>query len=510
MKKLFAVIMAAAMIASVFVFTANAAENEWEVYASVGNYKESYETESDMPKIPGLRYTENGVQMYSASITELKAMGLNGWGGLQLKEKVDLSNGFTMTAVIDKYTEEAVDKWIAFCLWTEPKATPGDATHGKGWFSLCRPSGDRIELQSFVDTPATCKLIGNYIDTNIYEQEALVFEVKKVDGKLAIFINGVDMNAPEAFDRFENNEAYVSIVLHQGRQEEVACTITEVNGVKPTGTESQEPFVPSDAKPRVEGPEVEAGKPCWLYTAESVKDGKPGTGMTSIVNDDGSLHVTITGDNQVLLNPRIKEYIYQASDFPVWACKFKGLDDIYDSAGLWYCAGEVTAAQNDSMTSFSWYEAEEAGDGWMVVTVDLDGAARWEGEINSFRLDIDATTEHGGEEFDLAWIGFFRSEEEAYAYAGVKQTTDTTTNEDTSTPSGDTTDNVTTPSDDTTKADDTTDAKTDAPTTKTPETTTNSGSQGGLNTGVIIAIVVAAVVAIAAVVAVVVLKKKKK
>ena len=232
--------------------------------------------------------------------------------------------------------------------------------------------------------------------------------------------------------------------------------------------------------------------------------------MTSIVNDDGSLHVTITGDNQVLLNPRIKEYIYQASDFPVWACKFKGLDDIYDSAGLWYCAGEVTAAQNDSMTSFSWYEAEEVGDGWMVVTVDLDGAARWEGEINSFRLDIDATTEHGGEEFDLAWIGFFRSEEEAYAYAGVKQTTDTTTNEDTSTPSGDTTDNVTTPSDDTTKADDTTEAKTDAPTTKAPETTTNSGSQGGPNTGVIIAIVVAAVVAIAAVVAVVVLKKKKK
>jgi hypothetical protein len=89
----------------------------------------------------------------------------------------------------------------------------------------------------------------------------------------------------------------------------------------------------------------------------------------------------------------------------------------------------------------------------------------------------------------------------------VDDTTAETTKEDT-TKADDTTAEQT--KEDTTKADDTTEAKTDAPTTKAPETTTNSGSQGGPNTGVIIAIVVAAVVVIAAVVAVVVLKKKKK
>lgn len=509
MKKLFAVILAAAMVASMLVFTANAADNEWEVYASVGKYKDQYDEESDMPKIPGLRYTDAGVQMYSASAQELDAMATNGWGGLQLKEKVNLSEGFSMTAVIDKYTEEAVDKWIAFCIWTDPKATPGDATHGKGWFSLCRPGATDIELQSFIDTPATCKLIGNRIPTNIFEGEALVLEVKKVDGKLGIYINDVDMNASEAFDRFENNEAYVSIVLHQGNREEVACTITEVNGVKPTGSEAQDPFVPSDAQPRVEGPEVAANQPCWLYTAEDVKDGKPGTGMTSIVNDDGSLHITVTGDNQVLLNPTVKKYIYNAEEFPVWACKFKGLDDIYDSAGLWYCAGDVYAAQNDSMTSFSWYDADEVGDGWSVVAVDLDGAPRWEGAINSFRLDIDATMDNGGEEFDLAWIGFFRSEEEAYAYAGVTKS-ETTTEEateadtkgdETTEPAGDETTADT-------KADDTT---AEAVTTSEPATTdkTAETGKGGLPVGAIIGII-CGVVVIAVVVVIVVVSKKKK
>ncbi len=512
MKKLFAVIMAAAMIASVFVFTANGAENEWEVYASAGKYKDHYDEESDMPKEPGLRYTENGVQMYSATTDELDAMGANAWGGLQLKEKVNLSEGFTMTAVLDKYTDKAVDKWIAFCIWTEPKATPGDAEHGKGWFSLCRPGDTYVELQSFIDTPANVKAIGQRTDTNIYEGEALVLDVRKVDGKLSIFINDVDMNASEVFDKFENNEAYVSIALHQGNHDEISVTVTDVNGVKPTGTDSKEPFIPSDAKPRVEGPEVEANKPCWLYTSEDVKDGKPGSGMTSIVNDDGSIHCTVTGDNQVLMTESVKDYIYDAEQFPVWACKFKGLDEIYDSAGLWYCAGDVFAAQNDSMTTISWYDAEELGDGWMVLAVDLTGENRWEGAINSFRLDIDATQDNGGEEFDIAWIGFFRSEEEAYTYAGLKKT-ETTAEEDVTTEADvQTTDDETKANDDT-QANDTAEPTTTTAsdvTTKEPATTGNTDSTGGLPTAAIIGIICGVVVIAVVVVIIIVTTKKKK
>ena len=86
---------------------------------------------------------------------------------------------------------------------------------------------------------------------------------------------------------------------------------------------------------------------------------------------------------------------------------------------------------------------------------------------------------------------------------------DTTTEEQTTeavTTEADTTNAVTEP-DDTTAAQ-TTDKPDD--TTKTPETTSGSGSQGGLNTGVIIGIIIAAVVVVAAVVAAIVLSKKKK
>ena len=47
MKKIFAAIMAVAMIATMFVFTASAADNEWAVYASANAYKEEYDEDDE-------------------------------------------------------------------------------------------------------------------------------------------------------------------------------------------------------------------------------------------------------------------------------------------------------------------------------------------------------------------------------------------------------------------------------------------------------------------------------
>ena len=516
MKKIFAVIMAVAMIASVFVFTANAAENEWEVYASVGSYKDEYEKESKMPAVPGLRYTEAGVQVYTASTEQLEAMGTNAWCGLQLKEKVNLKNGFTMTAVIDKYTDNtATDKWIAFVIWTDPKGTPGDTDYGTGWFCLARPNPTNVTCQSFVDTPVNLKTAPN-LETNIYEQEALVLDVRNEVGKLNIYVNDQPMNATGFDKNFENNEAYISIVGHQGNRDEIAITITDVNGVKPTGTESQAPFIPTDIEIPVEGPEVEPGQPCWIWNSESVEDGNPGQSMTSITNDDGSLHITFDDKNAPLLSKSTGKYLYKAEDFPIFAVMFKDLDDIGNGSGsLWYCAGDVYAAQNDSQTGLNWADCDYAEeDGWRILTIDLSGETTWEGNIHGFRLDIAPDTSLADETADIMWVAFFRTEKDAYTYAGLgdyytktyekPEETEPETEAKTDAPQTDA------PQTDAPQTDaPQTDASNPGTTDKAPETSGNTSS-GGANTGMIIGIVIAAVVAVAAIVAAIVLKKKKK
>ncbi len=516
MKKITAFIMIAALITASFVITAAAAENEWDVYASFGAYKDEseYESENDRPKEPGLRYTENGVQMYSATHDQLEAMSVNAYGGLQLKEKVDLTDGFSMTAVIDKYTDNAsTDKWIAFCIWTKPKATPGNTSNGEGWLCLCRPTATNVKIQSFVNfSSLTAEPI---VDTNIYEGDALVLDVKKVDGKLKIFVNDQDMKAESALNKLDNNEAYISVVLHQGNRDELAVTITDVNGVKPTGTESKEPFVSSDAKPRVEGPAVEKNNPCWLFTSEDVKKGKPGSGMESTVNDDGSLHITFTGDNYSQLDLKVKNYLYDAQEFPVWAIKYTELDNIISYSSLFYCAGEVLAAQDDSVTTIEWANSDyEDEDGWKILVLDLSEENTWKGNINSFRFDITSAADIAGAEFDLAWIGFFRSEEEAYRYAGFGDLYDryynttaaeTTEAEDTAETTAEETkpdDTTAYPGGDIPEAENTTDGG--------AVTTTGTQSKGGLPTGAMIGIIIGAVVAVAAVIAAAVLIKKKK
>ena len=420
MKKLLCVIIAVIMTAASFTVMTDAAnENEWEVYASVSKYKDEYESEDDMPKTPGMRYTENGVQVYTASHEQLKAMNANAWGGLQLKDKVKLTDGFTMSVVIDKYTEKADDKWIAFCLWTQPKATPGDTKHGKGWFVLCRPNGANMTLLSFIDEPTNLKMQGT-ISLDIYSGEVLVLDVRKEDSKMKVYLNDQDMKCDEVFDYFEDGEAYVSVVFHQANRDEIAATVVDVNGVKPTGTESQAPFVPESAKPREPGPDVPKNEPCYLWNADRVKKGNPGNGLSSTVNDDGSLHITFTNDNASQINPSVKD-MYDAEEFPVWAIKFKNLDTLVDVSSLWYAAGDVFGAKDGLAVYISWADCDyESDDGWAILTYNLDGEPEWEGTINSFRLDL--TTYKDFEEtdtFDIDWIGFFRSEKEAYAYAGM-------------------------------------------------------------------------------------------
>ena len=517
MKKIFASIMAVAMIATMFVFTASAADNEWAVYASANAYKEEYDEDDTLPRVPGLRYVDNGVQMYTATEQQLKDMGSNAWGTIQTKEKVSYKNGLSMTVLADEFTDGAADKWISFTIWDSQKVNQGAAGYGCGWLCLIRPNAGGCDLQSFMCTPTVAmqQLILTNDNTNIYDGEALTLEIKPEDGKFNVYVNGVDMKA-SAFTQFmENDEAYIGVTGHQGVREQIVLTVTDFNGVKPTGTDAQEPYLPEDLQPipdKEHTPAVPEGQPCWTWTSERVKNNKPGEDMTSIVNDDGSLKITFT-ENAPMLNGTIKTGTYDSAEFPIWAILYKDLDEIAGGASLWYCAGDVWAAQNDSHLSFDWSEGDydmDNDDGWRLICVDLSDELTWEGDIHSYRLDIAGDGSLAEQTADIKWIGFFRNEKDAYNYADMGAYYE----KEYGTPDSTSESAPATQPDDTTKADDTqtTTEEEGKTTTAEPAATTNKPAEQGKksNTGMIIGIVAGVVVVAAAAACGIILSKKKK
>jgi hypothetical protein len=357
-------------------------------------------------------------------------------------------------------------------------------------------------------------------DVNIYEGEAITLEIIPEDGTYNVYVNGIDMNAGKFVQYMEKNEAYIGLTGYQGVSEQIVFTVTEFNDSKPTGTDASDPYIPDDFKPRPtkeETPATPEGEPCWLWNADRVKDGKPGYGMSSNVNDDGSLHITF--DNSAPeMGCNINTGSYEASEFPVWAILYKGLDEIGGSASLFYFSGDVIAPQSDSLIGFDWMSGDydEGNDtGWRILCIDLTEEMTWKGLINGFNIQISGAGTLDEQEADIMWIGFFRSEKEAYIYANMGAYYDshhnnTTTNVD------DTTalvDDTTALADDTTAAsgDNTVDDGTQAaPGTAGITTDGSSTGEKKSNTGAIIGIVVAAVVVVAAIVCGIVLSKKKK
>ena len=114
---------------------------------------------------------------------------------------------------------------------------------------------------------------------------------------------------------------------------------------------------------------------------------------------------------------------YSADDYPIWAILFKNIDEIADSGVLYFFAGEVKAPQEGSMCGVNWLEGdydEDNDTGWRILTIDLSQSSMWNGIINGYRLTIGDRNDLNGQSADIKWIGNFKTVEEAYTYAGMK------------------------------------------------------------------------------------------
>ena len=91
MKKYLAVILALAMMISLFVVSTvsvNAlGEGEWNVFARRGAYEDK--DEEERISIPGYEYTDDGLHMIPPKFSDTD----RAWGIIQTKDQVDLRQG---------------------------------------------------------------------------------------------------------------------------------------------------------------------------------------------------------------------------------------------------------------------------------------------------------------------------------------------------------------------------------------------------------------------------------
>ena len=527
MKKILAIAIALVMVISVMPLTASADDGQvsWSVCNSAqAIYEPDKMDEDDFDYVPGYKYTADGLQFFTAEDDQLKAMGITARGSLQTTETYDLTKGFTMTATMQKYDEANADKWISFSIYNYRGPSQGGNSWGYGWCCLIRPNATGIDIQSFISDAANgFQHLGSVAAAvNVYNGEELSFDLVYEDNAFSIVI--CDQVVPLDSDRFsacfEDNMGYIGMTLHNGTSMQAIATVTEFNGVKPQGTDSAEPAIPEgleEAAEKGDTPYPEAGLPCYLWTpAEEINDdGDAGSFLTGVLNDDGTATMTI-GNGAAQLNEKIEsKYWYGAEDYPVFAIKFKDLDEVAGGVNLWFCAGEVLSAREDSYIMANWADCDDdindEENGWSILTFDLSYETTWEERINGFRLDFTGDNSFNGAEFQLAWCGFFASEEDAYNYAEMGDTwdayygdsddDDATTEAPADTNEGDATTEA--PAGDETGAGD---ATTAAPSGDETDKT-DDDAKGGVGAWLWIVIGVA-VVAVVAVVIVVIKKKK--
>lgn len=513
MKKILSVILTAAILFTALTVFSTAADTEfWSVYAKA----DTYDDPDNPPHIPGYKYTDMGIQLYT--VENLDALGWTCYGTLQTTEPQDYTKGITMTVTADEFEDNAgTDKWICFTLWDRQGFAQGTTEYGHGWRCYIRPAAATVVIQSYMctETDARANLEQYAANVNVYDGEAMTLEVKRLDdGKYHVFVCDVDMGlAATTFTDFtDNGKVYVGVTGYSGSAHPMKLTVVEYNGEKPTGTSSAIPYSPDNAPvtaSKEDTPPVPENEPCYIYNADSVKNGVPGGGMTSTVNDDGSLHIKFDKNNPQIETSLPADKWYDAGEFPVFTVKFKGLDEFAEKGMLWYCSGDVMAAQQDSMYEFDWSvdcsDEAKSDDGWKLLVIDLSDEDNWGADrrINGFRFDLAADGSLDGKECDIEWLGFFRSVKEACAYGKMEYSEATATASEETTEKA-TTDAAATDSDK--KTEDTEKDETTDPLTSIPY-----GEEGkkDYTTLIIVIVCVAAVICIAVAVVIAVKKKRK-
>ena len=458
MKKILSMVLVATMLLSVlFVLAAvpaAAVDGNWNTYGLASESGEDYAGEKK--SVPGYEYIPGeGFHMLSADWSTSTP-----FSQLSTKNKVDLKAGVYMQVRVDEFSYDASDKWFNLFIWSTPHIDEGAPGFGTGVQTLIRPS-----TSTDPEVPGTCGSVSWYTNEWTNSGSSPIEEANRtvVDGKNVltlivtydaaagynVTINGAA--APEKVVEYMNEAYKTDSYAHIG----FAMLSAKMGGVQSAtvlkfGTSEADATTPQgdDSKPS-ETHKVEYA-PIITDTSD-IADGTPGILMTGNIADShtASQPKSQVGTKvEVLENFNVKvtgisaisdvgywkvdsSVSYDIVDFPVVLCITKnlcscGMEDgvcnAFESANVYVCTGEnVTPNPSCQAKGIDiGYDAYDInGDNYLYFFYDtsLDGD-KFNGRINGTRFEfiIDTNTP-GANEFEVVLQAFFRTTDEAEAYA---------------------------------------------------------------------------------------------
>ena len=138
MKKVFSILLAAAMLVTAFVVVAvpvSAAKGDWSVY-TIKTQTVEPDADGVLRDIPGYRYTEEGLEMIPGTNKNSTPFGT-----FQTTDKWKLSDGIYLQVRVDDFTYGG-DMWFCFSLWDSENIAPSKlgGEYGNGLHTTIRIS----------------------------------------------------------------------------------------------------------------------------------------------------------------------------------------------------------------------------------------------------------------------------------------------------------------------------------------------------------------------------------
>ena len=411
MKKLITLLLTVAMLLSMAVIVPAAADvdGDWITLRQANDYPEVDPETGEEPSFtpaPGYEYTSEGFTTIPADYT-----GICPYFNIRSKDKYDIKEGLYLQLRVDDFSyrgpEGIADEWILFSLWDSENIAPGQNGYGDGWFGLIRGSGGGED--------ATFE--GETITPELDDQgrEIYTFEVEWDGSQYNFTMNGVPIAKSNTITSKLNQvnkdgEFYVGISIQSQTKDGVAALsilkfgTSEKDAVTPVGTDSALPEPNNNiVADMMDSANIPENQPAVYWDASIYKNV---TGQ--------ALEFTALDANGFFTWKVRKDQSYAIEDFPVFAMMVK---DYWKGGTLWYFGGDIvgpTAGYHITYNAFDGEYFDEGFEDYTLILVELDGMA--EGRINGFRIDFNGMDVTDEGEFEICYMGCFRSWDEATVY----------------------------------------------------------------------------------------------
>ena len=452
MKKILSTLLVAAMLLSLVIVAAvpaAAVDGEWAVYGPASQYVDGYD--GDPKSVSGYEYTDDGFHTIPA---DWEGAGKQTpWVQVETKEKVNLKDGVFFQIRVDAFSYDAADQWFNINVWDQGQMEPPVAGFGEGVQNLIRgnSSGKVSGISWYIENFTSKGSSSMTAEKNLQTEDGKVLLDVTItwDGSTYAYnINGAA--APQAVIDYMNtkwggadSEAYVGICAQNSKAGgTVELTVTKFgtsaeDATVPMGDDSKEPITEYHVIADIADPNtVEAGQPAiFMNGSRDNSDSKSNHGITaggdSKRNDDFSVRYTADRASYYTQYSVANDVSYDAKDFPVALvltrdyCTCEDPADCYalESVSTYICNGEVTGAdEQHRITELSMCDSPLVKDGrsylYFYADLENDAGFDYEGRINSIRFDFGGILfdQPGRNAFDIVFIAYFRSVEEAEQY----------------------------------------------------------------------------------------------